>query len=616
MTLLVMLLTTATAWAENNVPYFDPTAPVGQQAKTQDGVIVINDENKPETMGTANQTTWYIVEGSVSYTSYITFIGDVNLILADGAKLTVGDNDEFCIFVDGGSLAIYAQSTGSNQGTITIAPYVYDSEYSTYANNGIYASGNINIYGGTINTTGIYHGIQFTGDISIYGGTLTATATATENGTGIYSNSGDITINGGQVTAIGEGSYGIDAGKVTITAGIVTATGDDNGIDASEVTINGGIINASGKQFGITAYRMYSQTAANTITIKGGTVTASGESQGIRAYNTITIMGGTLTATGTADYSIGIYAAYKDIIINGGEIYATGEETGICSDYGSVSLNGGKVESSGDYGIEAGNDITLSGATVKATYYYESTVKVAEGFNYTDGNNTYSSTAPLTDDQKENIAGKTIKPCITGKENDNNYWTTFYSGSVGFTIDNAVNACAYTATYGLNSNDEGELTMHELGKVIPKETAVIIVSESGTITMGADAATSVSTVPANNLHGVDVLTATSAITTELGTGTFYVMGKTTVGSEDHFGFHIYSGSNMPARKAFLLINGNQALARSISMVFEEATGIQSIAKEQIDNDSDAWYSLDGRKLMEKPTTKGLYINNGKKIVIK
>ena len=52
------------------------------------------------------------------------------------------------------------------------------------------------------------------------------------------------------------------------------------------------------------------------------------------------------------------------------------------------------------------------------------------------------------------------------------------------------------------------------------------------------------------------------------------------------------------------------------MVFEEATGIQSIAKEQIDNDSDAWYSLDGRKLMEKPTTKGLYINNGKKIVIK
>ena len=33
-------------------------------------------------------------------------------------------------------------------------------------------------------------------------------------------------------------------------------------------------------------------------------------------------------------------------------------------------------------------------------------------------------------------------------------------------------------------------------------------------------------------------------------------------------------------------------------------------------DSKAWYTLDGVRLSSKPSTKGIYINNGKKIVIK
>ena len=32
--------------------------------------------------------------------------------------------------------------------------------------------------------------------------------------------------------------------------------------------------------------------------------------------------------------------------------------------------------------------------------------------------------------------------------------------------------------------------------------------------------------------------------------------------------------------------------------------------------TDEWYSLDGRRLQGKPSTKGVYVNNGKKIVIK
>ena len=48
----------------------------------------------------------------------------------------------------------------------------------------------------------------------------------------------------------------------------------------------------------------------------------------------------------------------------------------------------------------------------------------------------------------------------------------------------------------------------------------------------------------------------------------------------------------------------------------EETGILSTTNFTNSTNSGVWYSLDGRKLNGKPTTKGLYINNGKKVVIK
>ena len=65
----------------------------------------------------------------------------------------------------------------------------------------------------------------------------------------------------------------------------------------------------------------------------------------------------------------------------------------------------------------------------------------------------------------------------------------------------------------------------------------------------------------------------------------------------------------------------QAAARRFVLNFgdgNETTGIISIDNGQliIDNSMDAWYSLDGRRLTGKPSRAGVYINNGKKIVIK
>ena len=47
----------------------------------------------------------------------------------------------------------------------------------------------------------------------------------------------------------------------------------------------------------------------------------------------------------------------------------------------------------------------------------------------------------------------------------------------------------------------------------------------------------------------------------------------------------------------------------------EVTGIEMMSDGR-GNMSDVWYDLQGRKLQGKPTTKGLYINKGKKVIIK
>lgn len=46
----------------------------------------------------------------------------------------------------------------------------------------------------------------------------------------------------------------------------------------------------------------------------------------------------------------------------------------------------------------------------------------------------------------------------------------------------------------------------------------------------------------------------------------------------------------------------------------ETTGIDLIPSAEAGNDN--WYTIDGRALNAQPTLRGLYINNGHKVVIK
>ena len=60
-------------------------------------------------------------------------------------------------------------------------------------------------------------------------------------------------------------------------------------------------------------------------------------------------------------------------------------------------------------------------------------------------------------------------------------------------------------------------------------------------------------------------------------------------------------------KAFVLNFGDQEV---------ETTSLNEVLRVKNEESSGAWFTIDGRKLNRKPTQKGLYIHNGKKVVVK
>ena len=79
-------------------------------------------------------------------------------------------------------------------------------------------------------------------------------------------------------------------------------------------------------------------------------------------------------------------------------------------------------------------------------------------------------------------------------------------------------------------------------------------------------------------------------------------------------FLTYIGTDNPFNHAA------PVLPESISVVLVNADGTATEIDElgfPVKQESDGdWYSLDGRKLQGKPTQKGLYIQNGRTVVVK
>ena len=76
-------------------------------------------------------------------------------------------------------------------------------------------------------------------------------------------------------------------------------------------------------------------------------------------------------------------------------------------------------------------------------------------------------------------------------------------------------------------------------------------------------------------------------------------------------------ANMKGFRAYFQLKGDAASARMFAMDFGEGetTGIIAIGTDRAASTDNATYTLDGRRI-SKATQKGVYIQNGKKVIIK
>jgi len=86
-------------------------------------------------------------------------------------------------------------------------------------------------------------------------------------------------------------------------------------------------------------------------------------------------------------------------------------------------------------------------------------------------------------------------------------------------------------------------------------------------------------------------------------------------NQGNLGFFVYKGETIGAYKAFLVTSDFENFSKGFYISdFEEFTDIQTVESECTETGN--WYSLQGVRLNARPTQRGIYLNNGKKVFVK
>ena len=619
------------------------------------------------TIGTEETTTWYVAKTTTSaYTGGLTLVGNVNIILADGATMTVGTTGNPVsgngLYSYGGNIGIYGQSTGNNQGCLSI---VADGD-------GIYAekyesnSGAISVSNATVAATGNI-GLRSENDLTISGSTVTTTGTGeygihahwgnflinngshviahgNQNGIFYMNGNGNLTIDGSEVEAVMTGTeeYNTSAGilidgTVLLTNAIVTATG------------NRGIYSDYG------------------VTISGGQVTATGTLyEGIYAYNSGDINIGWTAATdfirassyyGTGTVKIADGQHFVAYTVNGDETEtATALVSGTVSDLTTINsmtlrpLDGYIVTTPDGVAMtatreEGGTTVKVEPITIGTTPYYiykegdQVTLTVTAGedevitsVSYSDGttttpvtatNGVYSFTMPAND---ITIGVSKVHP-VTLTFAAGQQWTTWCDDIVW-------QLPAGLKVYTAGAIGSSVVTMNELSatvttgdrqvSVIPAYTPVLLYRSDATAAGSYLCTYAAKGTPGSNVGNDGVVSVTADGFTFCGTvsdlsnsgfAPYYTFGQTYMLSSGKF-YQVESNNGVKANKCWLNMEAPSSARLEIS--FGETTSLTENGKWILENyEAGAqWYTLDGRQLDRRPATKGLYIYGGRKVAVK
>ena len=198
---------------------------------------------------------------------------------------------------------------------------------------------------------------------------------------------------------------------------------------------------------------------------------------------------------------------------------------------------------------------------------------------------------PVTNLPQLKLFASNVELTAKPGDNDGEYWATYYHQYAGLTAD--ANTTVYTGAVSAN-----KVMLTEVNdKAIPADNAVILKSTSSTITLTPTNASG--TLSGNALLGMQTATAAPA--------NAYCLSKGTSG----VGFYAFTGT-IPANRGYLVITSGAPQY----LGFDDNGGTTGLneAKSQTEETRGEFFDLQGRRIMNP--TKGLYIVNGRKVVIK
>ena len=295
----------------------------------------------------------------------------------------------------------------------------------------------------------------------------------------------------------------------------------------------------------------------------------------------------------------------------------------------SYSITGDK-KTSENYTLTAGtNTATFNGGTTEErTLTVDNIYSPSTTFTFKSNSNTNSSYSLITDftitltREEYGVKLNQVNAGVPG-----NSYATLYTAYDLQQIDD------YTKAYYITEVENGKAILTETaneGRDVPKNTAVLLVNSEGstytafTLTEGISPVVSESD---NLLKG----TLVSMSLDMKNNANLYSFGRrrTRANEQSDWGDYVAGFYNngkiitLGANRAYLDTSTPPVIteaSRGFDLSFYdngETTEIDvTPVIPQLEINANDWYSLDGRKLNGMPTLKGIYINGGRKIVIK
>ena len=287
--------------------------------------------------------------------------------------------------------------------------------------------------------------------------------------------------------------------------------------------------------------------------------------------------------------------------------------------------------------IDNGRNYNPSDLTNTSHNEYEGTLPK---FDFVNNNNTdtyFGPDLPVTGDAAMWILEKVddtnyfgVKPSTNMRGRDGKYYTTLY---VDFPFQIKGDVKAYTIEGVEAKNADGYYfakvkKLAQQGDVVPAQTAVVLECNStnpadNQLLPTGDEKPKQSN---NRLCGTFFGESINGLTVKDGTGAernvthdnIRAFNINTADSRNPIGFYKLNNTvtTIPGNKAFLVLTNAEAQAKGFVLEFEDGgtTGIETIENSKHSTEDGIYYDLQGRRV-ENPT-RGVYIVNGKKVVIK